>query len=279
MMEGGVPLDCKKCKRVRISCMQYASVCAHHITHMLQLHGIATCEEMSILPHLSFQWVKKRRTKAVLDYGSGSGVLAICAAHLGASTVVGVDVDEGSVDTCQGGGNSYEHRYLMVFGCFWMFLVVQVSDTCISVFGCVVSNVSWGDTCSQFTSCLHAEEWGFLNCSSFHSKLQPNQSIKCSREIQRALAFVLRFLRCDSCQKNKRTQQDRQESTTNEIAKRNSVDICGPIPSTYWHVGFQYVVICGICTCLYCIFGQGVCKAKLRIKPCREQHSSVPSQS
>ena len=127
MMEGGVPLDCKKCKRVRISCMQYASVCAHHITHMshmLQLHGIATCEEMSILPHLSFQWVKKRRTKAVLDYGSGSGVLAICAAHLGASTVVGVDVDEGSVDTCQGGGNSYEHRYLMVFGCFWMFLDV-----------------------------------------------------------------------------------------------------------------------------------------------------------
>ena len=67
---------------------------------------IATCEEMSILPHLSFQ-VKKRRRTAVLDYGSGSGVLAICAAHLGASTVVGVDVDEGSVDTCHachGGG-------------------------------------------------------------------------------------------------------------------------------------------------------------------------------
>ena len=45
---------------------------------------------------------KAPQSQAVLDYGSGSGVLAICAAHLGASTVVGVDVDEGSVDTCQG---------------------------------------------------------------------------------------------------------------------------------------------------------------------------------
>ena len=44
--------------------------------------------------------VLKDSTKAkVLDYGSGSGVLAICAAHLGAVTVVGVDVDEGSVDS------------------------------------------------------------------------------------------------------------------------------------------------------------------------------------
>ena len=164
---------------------------------------------------------------------------------------------------------------LDVFGCSWLCKFQTPVYRC----SVVLSQTFLGVTCSQFTSCLHAEEWGFLNCSSFHSKLQPNQSIKCSREIQRALAFVLRFLRCDSCQKNKRTQQDRQESTTNEIAKRNSVDICGPIPSTYWHVGFQYVVICGICTCLYCIFGQGVCKAKLRIKPCREQHSSVPSQS
>ena len=34
----------------------------------------------------------------MLDYGAGSGVLAICAAHLGASEVIGVDVDKGSVE-------------------------------------------------------------------------------------------------------------------------------------------------------------------------------------
>eukprot|EP00434_Breviolum_minutum_P031034 symbB.v1.2.027451.t2/scaffold2817.1/size69569/6 len=37
----------------------------------------------------------------VLDYGTGSGILAICAAELGASTVVGVDVDEGSVESAK----------------------------------------------------------------------------------------------------------------------------------------------------------------------------------
>ncbi|CAJ1414174.1 unnamed protein product [Effrenium voratum] len=37
--------------------------------------------------------------ETVLDYGAGSGVLAICAAHLGASEVIGVDVDKGSVDS------------------------------------------------------------------------------------------------------------------------------------------------------------------------------------
>jgi hypothetical protein len=182
--------EVQTCQNIVYAVCISVCVCASYYPYVA--HGIATCEEMSILPYLSFQ-VKKRRTKAVLDYGSGSGVLAIWAAHLGASTVVGVDVDEGSVDTCracQGGGNSYEHRYLMVFGCFWMFLVVQVSDTCISVFGCVVSNVSWGDTCSQFTSCLHAEEWGCLNC--IVAVFIPSCSLTSplNGEIQRALASV-----------------------------------------------------------------------------------------
>ena len=53
-------------------------------------------------------------TKAnVLDYGTGSGILAICAAELGASTVVGVDVDEGSVDTWL--QNSIDLEMLMTF--------------------------------------------------------------------------------------------------------------------------------------------------------------------
>ena len=44
------------------------------------------------------KWLQPTKAN-VLDYGTGSGILAICAAELGASTVVGVDVDEGSVDT------------------------------------------------------------------------------------------------------------------------------------------------------------------------------------
>ena len=197
MMEGGVPLDCKEVQTCQnIVYAVCISVCASYYPYVPYVAIAWNCHLRRDVhpPHLSFQWVKKRRTKAVLDYGSGSGVLAICAAHLGASTVVGVDVDEGSVDTCQGGGNSYEHRYLMVFGCFWMFLVVQVSDTCISVFGCVVSNVSWGDTCSQFTSCLHAEEWGCLNC--IVAVFIPSCSLTSplNGEIQRALASVFAAL-------------------------------------------------------------------------------------
>ena len=102
-------------------------VCAHHVSPMLQLLGSCHLEkwrfpEIGVPPNHLLKWEfplytiqlwgfpmetskcssKAPQSQAVLDYGSGSGVLAICAAHLGASTVVGVDVDEGSVDTCQG---------------------------------------------------------------------------------------------------------------------------------------------------------------------------------
>ncbi|CAK9106094.1 Ribosomal protein L11 methyltransferase (L11 Mtase) [Durusdinium trenchii] len=50
---------------------------------------------------LSKHMTKADRVDRVLDYGTGSGVLAICAVHLGASTVVGVDVDEGSIDSAK----------------------------------------------------------------------------------------------------------------------------------------------------------------------------------
>src|SRR5205814_9694730 len=44
---------------------------------------------------LCLEWLATslRRAERVLDYGSGSGILAIAAAKLGAGEVVGVDVD------------------------------------------------------------------------------------------------------------------------------------------------------------------------------------------
>ena len=47
---------------------------------------------------MCLQWlVRERPTGSVLDYGCGSGILAIAAAKLGASEVVGVDIDPQAV--------------------------------------------------------------------------------------------------------------------------------------------------------------------------------------
>ena len=47
---------------------------------------------------MCLQWlVRERPTGAILDYGCGSGILAIAAAKLGAREVVGVDIDQQAV--------------------------------------------------------------------------------------------------------------------------------------------------------------------------------------
>ena len=105
---------------------------------------------------------KALQSQAVLDYGSGSGVLAICAAHLGASTVVGVDVDEGSVDTCL---DQLRTKGVWMHLIFWMFLVGKVLDTRISGFGCVLSTfLGMTHAFNSPAAGIRKKEWGFLNC-------------------------------------------------------------------------------------------------------------------
>lgn len=50
---------------------------------------------------LCLQWLLRQplQGRSVLDYGCGSGILAIAAARLGAARVVGVDIDPDAVDT------------------------------------------------------------------------------------------------------------------------------------------------------------------------------------
>ena len=52
---------------------------------------------------LCLQWLDAQNlaARSVLDYGCGSGVLAIAAAKLGARTVVGVDIDPQAVDAAR----------------------------------------------------------------------------------------------------------------------------------------------------------------------------------
>ncbi len=51
--------------------------------------------------HLCLEWLEENMTsgQSVLDYGSGSGILAIAASKLGASLVNGVDIDPQAVTT------------------------------------------------------------------------------------------------------------------------------------------------------------------------------------
>lgn len=52
---------------------------------------------------LCIEWLARHplRGACVLDYGCGSGILAICAARLGAAAVVGVDIDAQALDTAR----------------------------------------------------------------------------------------------------------------------------------------------------------------------------------
>jgi ribosomal protein L11 methyltransferase len=64
---------------------------------------------------LCLQWLAERRPRgAVLDYGCGSGILAIAARLLGAAQVVGVDLDPAAVQTAQ--DNARANRVEALFG-------------------------------------------------------------------------------------------------------------------------------------------------------------------
>jgi ribosomal protein L11 methyltransferase len=56
---------------------------------------------------LCLQWLVKhvRAGTSVLDYGTGSGILAIAAARLGADPVVGVDIDDTALTAAQDNAN------------------------------------------------------------------------------------------------------------------------------------------------------------------------------
>jgi ribosomal protein L11 methyltransferase len=47
--------------------------------------------------HLCLEWLTKQNLTSVLDYGCGSGILAIAAKMLGANKVIGVDIDEQAI--------------------------------------------------------------------------------------------------------------------------------------------------------------------------------------
>ena len=51
--------------------------------------------------HLCLEWLTQKKLGSVLDYGCGSGILAIAAKKLGASTVAGVDIDAQAVIASQ----------------------------------------------------------------------------------------------------------------------------------------------------------------------------------
>ncbi len=52
--------------------------------------------------HLCLQWLcdNEPQKLSVLDYGCGSGILAIAAAKLGATRILAVDIDQSAVDSC-----------------------------------------------------------------------------------------------------------------------------------------------------------------------------------
>jgi len=65
--------------------------------------------------HLCLEWLDRQLApgSSVIDYGCGSGILAIAAARLGASTVTGVDIDPQAVFSSRynAGRNGIEARF------------------------------------------------------------------------------------------------------------------------------------------------------------------------
>ncbi|MGL4668838.1 MAG: 50S ribosomal protein L11 methyltransferase [Saezia sp.] len=88
-------------------------------THVIRLDpGMAFGTGTHPTTHMCLQWIAKNanliKNKRVLDYGCGSGILAIAAALHGAKTVEAVDIDEAAVTTTQ--QNSMENNVQLHIG-------------------------------------------------------------------------------------------------------------------------------------------------------------------
>lgn len=83
--------------------------------------------------HLCLHWLTKQnlKDKSVLDYGCGSGILAIAAKKLGATEVVGVDIDKQAVEASI--YNARQNRVEIQF--------LNANDTCLGQFDIVVANI------------------------------------------------------------------------------------------------------------------------------------------
>lgn len=83
--------------------------------------------------HLCLRWLAEQNlsNKSVLDYGCGSGILAIAAKKLGAADVTGVDIDEQAVQA-----SAYNARQNLVNIQF-----LSASDARLAQFDVVVANI------------------------------------------------------------------------------------------------------------------------------------------
>lgn len=92
-------------------------VLSDYILKMGQVHieldpGLAFGTGSHPTTHLCLEWLADhtRRGQTILDYGCGSGVLAIAAKKLGAGTVDAVDIDQQAVLAAQGNARTNEVR-------------------------------------------------------------------------------------------------------------------------------------------------------------------------
>ena len=63
--------------------------------------GLASGTGSHPTTHLCLEWLTQQKLGSVLDYGCGSGILAIAAKKLGANAVVGVDIDAQAIIASQ----------------------------------------------------------------------------------------------------------------------------------------------------------------------------------